>query len=174
MKSNKWNKTGQDHDINKFSLTLKNCNLLLLSVFFVVQVLFTLSIHDCCISISHYSSQQSSDSSDSDMETLHLIKKRGADGAYKVNNEAQHLIRTIAETADKDPDFKLSDVDFSEFGQKVIDIDFDARTILFDSHKELQALKELTDEDASSGYGTMSSSASAVSFGSVGLPTIKR
>ena len=119
-------------------------------------------------------SHKSSDSSDSDMETLHLIKKRGSDGQYKVNNEAQHVLRQIAETADRDPDFKLSDVDFSDFGQKVIDIDFDAQTILFDSKKELEALKELTDEDASSGYGTMSSSASAVSFGSVGLPTIKR
>ena len=108
------------------------------------------------------------------METLQLIRKHGSDGQYKVNSEANHAIRHIAETADRDPDFKLENVDFSDFGQKIMDVDFDAREIIWDSHKELQTLMTLTSDDDSSGYGTMSSSQSAVSFGSVGVPTVKR
>ena len=118
-------------------------------------------------------SGQSSDSSDGEMETLHLIRKRGSDGQFKVNAEANDAICEIAKAAHQDPNFKLSDVDFSSFGQKVIDVDFDARSILFESQKELASLISLSSE-SSSGHGTMSSSASAYSFGSVGVPTVKR
>ena len=114
-----------------------------------------------------------SDSSDSDMETLHLLRKRGSDGQYKINNEASEAIKQIAERADRDRDFTVADVDLAPFGQKIMDLDFNARALLEQSHDELQSLISFT-SDENSDYGTMSSSASAFSFGSVGVPTVKR
>ena len=116
---------------------------------------------------------RSTDSSDSELETMHLVRKHGADVKYKINSEATHALRQIAETANNNPDFTISDVDLTDFGQKIIDVDFDARTLLFDSQNELHSLMALTSE-STSGYGSKSSSTSALSFGSVGVPTVKR
>ena len=107
------------------------------------------------------------------METLHLLRKSGSDGAYKVNAEANEAIRHIAETADRDRYFTIGDVDLTHFGQKIMDIDFDGRDLLEDSKQELDELITLT-SDENSDYGTMSSSASAISFGSAGVPRAKR
>ena len=83
------------------------------------------------LSISGQSSIDTTDTSDSEFETLHIISKSGSDGKYKINCEARHALRHIAETADGERDFKIEDVDLTDFGQKIMEIDFDARTLLF-------------------------------------------
>ena len=103
-----------------------------------------------------------------------LFRNRsGDDDQYYMNSEAMHVIRHVAETANKNRGFTLSEVDFSEFGQKVMDVDFDGRTLLFDSQNELKSLISLTSE-SSSGYSSASTSTSALSSCSVGIPAVKR
>ena len=131
-----------------------------------------MSISNFVFMLPSNSSHGTSDSSDNEFETLQLAGKYRSDGKYKVNAEANAAIREISEQAHKDPYFRVSDVDFTHFGQKVLDIDFDGRQLLDDSQAELQSLMTATSE-SSSGYGD-SASTSGVSYGSVGVPTATR
>ena len=70
----------------------------------------------------------------------------------------------LQKTADRNNSFSLDQVDFSKFGLKLMDVDFEARTILWDSQGELESLISLTSDTSGD------SSASVHSSMSLGLP----
>ena len=113
-----------------------------------------------------------SDSYDDEMERLTMYDDSGNLMKFKVNEEAWTGIVRIGERAHRDRNFKMADVDLSEFGliTTEVKINISAETLLENSRRNLAALINATSSDLStSGYSSLRSVDSNISSSS--LPT---